>query len=106
MPPVNLSPQDKPAPSPWLTWVVAVALSVGTTLATSSFSAGEKSAELRQTREQLLELQQEVVTLKSRANGTDLVVVRMEEQLKYIRAGLDELKQLLQGKGPRYVRGE
>lgn len=84
-------------PSPWLTWLVPVALSVGTSVATTSVSLGERVADLRHVQRLQETHEERLARVESRANGTDVVLERVSTELRHIREGVDELRNTIRG---------
>lgn len=84
-------------PSPWLTYATSLALAVCSSVATTTYTAGERTAELRHVQQQVSEVREEVSSLTGRANGTDVALATIRTELAHIRAGVDELRALLRG---------
>ncbi len=92
-------------PSPWLTFLLPMLLGVVSSVATTTFTAGQRSAEvaaeLRQCKELNAAQDARIKALEDRAHSSDLTLERFHVELKHIREGVDDLRAMLRGGSAR-----
>jgi hypothetical protein len=79
-------------------YATTLLLSVGTSAVTTTFTAGERTAELRQCKETNAAQDLRIKAVEERANSSDVTLEGFRVELSYIRKGVDELRDILRGK--------
>lgn len=80
-------------PSPWLNLL----LTVGITASGVVYSAATRDADVRHVVETNAAQDKRLEALEARANGSDVTLAGFKVELAYIRAGVDDLRNLLRG---------
>jgi len=94
-------PSSESRPSPWLTYITPIVLAALTSVATTTFTAGERTAELRQCKETNAAQDIRIKAVEDRANSSDVTLEGFRVELKHIREGVDDLRAMLRGGNPR-----
>ena len=89
-------------PSPWLTYITPIVLAALTSVATTTFTAGERTAELRQCKDTNAAQDSRLKALEDYRGDVREVLAEIKSELKRARDDVADLRDLLRsGRAPR-----
>jgi len=88
-------PSSESRPSPWLTYITPIVLAAVTSIATTTFTAGERTAELRHVQDTQAAHGKRLESLETYRGDLREALAKLSEQVQRARDDVAELKELL-----------